>query len=124
MCKVSHFITACWLDSDNSEWLCGERWNCTCCCATERLCSLARVQHWRLVGLCGPRSWSHVCTSVSLLPGTHFVLPDVYSELRSGELHDLRSPNIWMIRSRRQMGRACCTYGGEQRCIQGYGGEA
>ena len=34
------------------------------------------------------------------------------------------SPNIiWVIKSKRQMGKACSTYGGEQRFIQGFGGE-
>jgi hypothetical protein len=28
-----------------------------------------------------------------------------------------------VIKSRRQMGRTCGTYGGEKRCIQGFSGE-
>jgi hypothetical protein len=34
------------------------------------------------------------------------------------------TPNIIrVIKSRRQVGRACSTYGEEKRCIQGFGGE-
>jgi hypothetical protein len=32
-------------------------------------------------------------------------------------------PNIPAIKSRRQMGKTCSAYGGEERCIQGFGGE-
>jgi hypothetical protein len=45
--------------------------------------------------------------------------------LHNKELYALySSPNIIrVIKSRRQMGRTCGTYGGEERCIQGFIGE-
>jgi len=48
-----------------------------------------------------------------------------WRKLHKEELNNLHSPNIvWVIKSRKNdMGRACSTYGGEERCIQGLGGE-
>jgi hypothetical protein len=48
-----------------------------------------------------------------------------WRRLHNKELYALySSPNIiWVIKSRRQMGRTCGTYGGEERCIQGFSGE-
>jgi hypothetical protein len=48
-----------------------------------------------------------------------------WRRLHNKELHALySSPNIIrVIMSRRQMGRTCGTYGGEERCMQGFSGE-
>jgi hypothetical protein len=48
-----------------------------------------------------------------------------WRRLHSKELYALYlSPNIiWVIKSRRQVGGACSMNGGEERCIQGFGGE-
>jgi hypothetical protein len=48
-----------------------------------------------------------------------------WRRLHNKELYALySSPNIIReIKSRRQMGRTCGTYGGEERCIQGFSGE-
>ena len=44
--------------------------------------------------------------------------------LHNEELYALYSlPNIELVKSRRQRGRACRTYGKEERSIQGFGGE-
>jgi hypothetical protein len=45
--------------------------------------------------------------------------------LHNEELYELSfSPNIIReIKSIRQMGRTCGTYGGEERCIQGFSGK-
>jgi len=40
------------------------------------------------------------------------------------ELHNLYfSPNSIWVTEKNEMGGACCTYGGEERHIQGFGGE-
>jgi hypothetical protein len=48
-----------------------------------------------------------------------------WRRLHYKELYALcSSPNIiWVIKSRRQMGRTCGMYEGEERCIQGFSGE-
>ena len=53
---------------------------------------------------------------------------EVAGELRrlhNEELHALySSPNVIReLKSRREFGRACSTYWGEERCIQGFSGE-
>jgi hypothetical protein len=46
-------------------------------------------------------------------------------KLHSEELHDFYCvPNMWVMVSRGMMCGACGTYGGDRRCIQGFGGEA
>jgi hypothetical protein len=40
-----------------------------------------------------------------------------WRRLHKEELHDLYSPNT--IRVEDEMGRACSTYGGDERCMQG-----
>jgi hypothetical protein len=49
-----------------------------------------------------------------------------WRKLHNKELNDLySSPNIiWVIKTEKnEMGRACNMYGGEERCIQGFGEE-
>jgi hypothetical protein len=48
-----------------------------------------------------------------------------WRRLHNKELYVLYSSTniIRVIKSRRQMGRTCGTYGGEKRCIQGFSGE-
>ena len=48
-----------------------------------------------------------------------------WRRLRNEELYVLYSPNIRGEQIKKSdMDRACSTYGGEERCIQGFGGEA
>jgi hypothetical protein len=48
-----------------------------------------------------------------------------WRRLQNKELYALYSSSniIRLINSRRQMGRTCGTYGGEERCIQDFGGK-
>ena len=48
-----------------------------------------------------------------------------WRKLHNEELNDLySSPHIiQVIKLRRKIGGECSTYGGEERCIQGFGGE-
>jgi hypothetical protein len=49
-----------------------------------------------------------------------------WRKLHNDELNDLYcSPNIVRVIKieKNEMGGACSTYGGEERCIQGFGGE-
>jgi hypothetical protein len=47
-----------------------------------------------------------------------------WRRLRNKELYAVySSPDIRVIKSRREMGRTRSTYGGEERCIQGFSGE-
>jgi hypothetical protein len=48
-----------------------------------------------------------------------------WRRLHNKELYALySSPNIIRVmKSRTEMGRTCGTYGGEERCIQGFSGE-
>ena len=48
-----------------------------------------------------------------------------WRKLHNEELSDLYSlPNIvWVVKSRRMMGGSCGAYGGEERGVQGSGGE-
>ena len=51
----------------------------------------------------------------------------VWRKLHNGELNILySSPNVVRVIKieKNEMGGACSTYGGEERCIQGFGGEA
>jgi hypothetical protein len=45
-----------------------------------------------------------------------------WRRLHNKELHALYSSQniVWVIKSRREMGRTSGTYGGEERCIQGF----
>jgi hypothetical protein len=48
-----------------------------------------------------------------------------WRRLYNNEFHALHSsPDIiWVIKSRRQMGRICSMYEGEKMCLQGFSGE-
>ena len=47
-----------------------------------------------------------------------------WRKLHNEELNDLYcSPNIVPAIKSKEVVRACSTYGGEERCIQGFGGE-
>jgi hypothetical protein len=52
-------------------------------------------------------------------------LPREWRKLHIEELNDLYcSPNIArVIIEKNENSRSCCAYGGEERCIQGFGGE-
>jgi hypothetical protein len=52
-------------------------------------------------------------------------VPGERRRLHNKELYVLYSPNIiWVIKFKKTtMGRACSTYRGEERCIQGLSGE-
>jgi hypothetical protein len=48
-----------------------------------------------------------------------------WRKLHNEELNDLYcSPNIVWVIKKNEMSRACGMYGGEERCIQGFGGDA
>ena len=47
-----------------------------------------------------------------------------WRRLQNKELYAVySSPDIRVIKSRREMCRTCSTYGGQERCIQGFSGE-
>jgi hypothetical protein len=47
-----------------------------------------------------------------------------WRRLHNEELYDLySSPNIIWVIKKKKMGGACGTYGGHERCLQGFGGE-
>ena len=48
-----------------------------------------------------------------------------WRKLHNKELNDLySSPNIVRVIEKNEMGRACSTYGGKERRVQGFGGES
>jgi hypothetical protein len=46
-----------------------------------------------------------------------------WRRIHNVEVYDLNSPNIVRMIKSRVMGGACSTYGAEERCVQGFGGE-